>query len=79
VRSPEGIRDDNSKSYVHKHHSVQVRYIYWNDTMKIFDILSKKDKCILLKYLQEGQVTKYTFFSYILSHNYFGTGERRVA
>gem|GEM_PF-3208050 len=39
--------------------------------MKLIDIFSKKDKCILLKYLQEGQVTKYTFFRDILSHNYF--------
>ena len=38
--------------------------------MKLFDIFSRKDKCILLKYLQEGQVTKYTFFRDILSHNY---------
>lgn len=38
--------------------------------MKLFDIFSKKDKCILLKYLQEGQVAKYTFFRDILSHNY---------
>jgi pyruvate, water dikinase len=38
--------------------------------MKLFDIFSKKDTCVLLKYLHEGQVTKYTFFRNFLSHNY---------
>jgi pyruvate, water dikinase len=38
--------------------------------MKLFDIFSKKDTCVLLKYLHEGQVTKYTLFRNLLSHNY---------
>ncbi len=38
--------------------------------MKLMELFSKKDKCIFLKHLQEGQVEKYSFFRMLLGHNY---------